>query len=890
MANLTLNEALEQGIKAHKAGNAHEADRFYTMILQVNPLHADANHNMGVLAMDLGRPEEAIPFLTKALEANSDFIIFWESLAEAMLRAKKYPALKTILEQAYARRLESHKLKILNDKLQKLAGTMVRTTMDLPIAVYQKLKLLYEAESYEEVLLKITQLNDQYPNSLQLLFLQGSAQDQLGKSTDAIETYQKAISINANSSYAHYGLGVAFLKSKQNYDALSAFKKSAELDPNFPHAFFNIAVLMKSESNIECAIENYKKAIALKPDYAAAHMNIANIYQEDQKYLEAIQHYEQVVLIDENDVNARFSKGNCYLAQGHYEQAEKEYKEALKYDSLDHRIYVNLGITQKFLNKIDAAITNLSEAVNLKPDFVEALINLAQLLEHRIIIKATASIETAIYRILNHDYAARPRSLAKCIISLVKNDPAIAEVINSDLLTLDRENFSNACRTISNNRLLMKLMTLCALPDQGLEQILINVRYKFLKDIEIHSDDKALMDLQISLALNCYTNEYAFPVSSHEATLVNDLEKEIGRRLLNNQQPTDVQVLSLASYEPLHKFEWVSKLDVQKNLERVYQRQVVEPLYEEKIIPEIKNLALVTDDTSEKVRAQYEENPYPRWVNTKVNVRASELAFSNDAKKYNFRKLEDLACTQPVLLIAGCGTGQHAIDSATRYKDVSVTAIDLSYASLAYAIRKSAELGVTNINYMQGDILDVEKLGTKFDIIECSGVLHHMEQPEKAWMKLKSSLKPGGLMKIGLYSRAARVNIDKTRSEFNLDGLAYTASDLREIRNEIRTSGLAHCTAVTTSSDFYTLSEFRDLVLHVKEHTFDLNQIAEMMNRLELRFCGFTNSKAIDDFRNMNPNAKDLYNLSLWHQYEIENPQAFAGMYQFWCQDQRHDI
>ena len=157
MANLTLNEALEQGIKAHKAGNAHEADRFYTMILQVNPLHADANHNMGVLAMDLGRPEEAIPFLTKALEANSDFIIFWESLAEAMLRAKKYPALKTILEQAYARRLESHKLKILNDKLQKLAGTMVRTTMDLPIAVYQKLKLLYEAESYEEVLLKITQ-------------------------------------------------------------------------------------------------------------------------------------------------------------------------------------------------------------------------------------------------------------------------------------------------------------------------------------------------------------------------------------------------------------------------------------------------------------------------------------------------------------------------------------------------------------------------------------------------------------------------------------------------------------------------------------------------------------------------------------------------------------
>ena len=64
---LTLDQALQKGIEAHKAGNIQEANRYYTAVLKANPKHPDANHNMGVLAVGIGKVEAALPFFKKAL-------------------------------------------------------------------------------------------------------------------------------------------------------------------------------------------------------------------------------------------------------------------------------------------------------------------------------------------------------------------------------------------------------------------------------------------------------------------------------------------------------------------------------------------------------------------------------------------------------------------------------------------------------------------------------------------------------------------------------------------------------------------------------------------------------------------------------------------------------
>ncbi len=133
-----------------------------------------------------------------------------------------------------------------------------------------------------------------------------------------------------------------------------------------------------------------------------------------------------------------------------------------------------------------------------------------------------------------------------------------------------------------------------------------------------------------------------------------------------------------------------------------------------------------------------------------------------------------------------CGTGQHSITTASRFKSTSILAVDLSLSSLTYAKRKTEELDIENIDYMQADILDLCKLNKKFDIIESTGVLHHMDNPMKGWKALTECLKPGGLMRIGLYSELARHNILKIREEISQTGIGSRHAEMRSFRNIIK--------------------------------------------------------------------------------------------------------
>jgi 2-polyprenyl-3-methyl-5-hydroxy-6-metoxy-1,4-benzoquinol methylase len=130
-----------------------------------------------------------------------------------------------------------------------------------------------------------------------------------------------------------------------------------------------------------------------------------------------------------------------------------------------------------------------------------------------------------------------------------------------------------------------------------------------------------------------------------------------------------------------------------------------------------------------KVREQYEENPYPRWVNTQLRLQPTRISEWVNETKLKIYDERIISVEAPHILVAGCGTGQHSIGSAARLKSSKVVAIDLSLSSLAYAQRKTGELGVENIEYMQADILNAGKLNKQFDIIESAGVLHHMDRP-----------------------------------------------------------------------------------------------------------------------------------------------------------------
>ncbi|MDB2662482.1 class I SAM-dependent methyltransferase, partial [Paracoccaceae bacterium] len=357
------------------------------------------------------------------------------------------------------------------------------------------------------------------------------------------------------------------------------------------------------------------------------------------------------------------------------------------------------------------------------------------------------------------------------------------------------------------------------------------------------------------------------------------------KEVLNkSEQPSPQSILCLASYRPLNQYDWSSSLRITKEIEDVFTRQVVEPNQESQIKTVLPVLEEITDKVSSKVRDQYEVSPYPRWVNTGLRLESASISKMVAEIKL---KLFDNAIKEveaPNILIAGCGTGQHSIGTAARFKGSNVLAIDLSLSSLSYAKRKTEELGIQNIDYMQADILDLAKLGRQFDIVESAGVLHHMDDPFAGWRVLTDCLKPGGLMKIGLYSDLARQHIVEMRQEISRAGIGSSDAEMKSFRTKVMASNLKHHKRILNSSDLYSVSELRDLLFHVQEHRFTVPRIRECLSELGLKFCGFEVDNIVPHFKQTNTGTSDPYDLEKWQAYEEANPHIFIGMYQFWCQ------
>ena len=114
---LTLNQALQKGVEAHKAGKAQEADRYYTAILKAQPKHPDANHNMGVLAVGVGKLEEALPFFKTALEVNQTIAQFWLSYIDALIKLNRMDDAQNVLDQSKSNGLQGEGFDQLEQRL-----------------------------------------------------------------------------------------------------------------------------------------------------------------------------------------------------------------------------------------------------------------------------------------------------------------------------------------------------------------------------------------------------------------------------------------------------------------------------------------------------------------------------------------------------------------------------------------------------------------------------------------------------------------------------------------------------------------------------------------------------------------------------------------------------
>jgi SAM-dependent methyltransferase len=202
-------------------------------------------------------------------------------------------------------------------------------------------------------------------------------------------------------------------------------------------------------------------------------------------------------------------------------------------------------------------------------------------------------------------------------------------------------------------------------------------------------------------------------------------------------------------------------------------------------------------------------------------------------------------------------------------------------------MRKTRALGRDNIEYAQADILALGSLGRSFDVIESSGVLHHLADPFAGWRVLLSLLRPGGFMTIGLYSEIARANIVGARAFIAERGYAATAEDIRRCRQDIIAldDGRHALRSIAKIGDFFSTSGCRDLLFHVQEHRLNLTRIAEFLAANDLRFIGFElEPSVLRQYLSKVPADTAMIDLASWDVFERENPDTFSAMYQFWVQ------
>lgn len=294
----------------------------------------------------------------------------------------------------------------------------------------------------------------------------------------------------------------------------------------------------------------------------------------------------------------------------------------------------------------------------------------------------------------------------------------------------------------------------------------------------------------------------------------------------------------------------------------------------------------IKDQVSLLVQNQYEDNPYPRWI------KAAPPGSSRNFVGFLRQRFPHATFKRHVssgsvdILIAGCGTGQHSIETARQFQGARVLAIDLSIASLGYAKRKTRELGLTSIEYARADLLMLGSLGRSFDLIESSGVLHHLAEPLQGWHVLLSLLHSGGFMRLGFYSEVARRNIVKARAFIAERGYGATADEIRRCRQDlVELEKRIDLGTTLKLSDFFSISACRDLLFHVQEHRLTLPAIDAFLRENNLTFLGFEiGDDILRAYRVRFPDDHAARNLHQWHIFEDENPDTFLGMYNFWIQ------
>ena len=626
---------------------------------------------------------------------------------------------------------------------------------------------------------------------------------------------------------------------------------AAKLMPNQPFVQHNAGEAHRRAGALVKALAKYRKAIALKPDFAEAHAQAGEAYRALGQTRDAHLAYQAALKINPKLITALNGAGALAMQEDDPAAAAAYFQRALEAapakDPGRGALVVNLAQAWMQSGALDEAQAALFDALSAAPE------------DARVRRQAAASLRHA-KRAPDH-----PRT-GEALLALMQSADVNPRLIATAAADFLRRQYALDDPALLQDDLFLALLTRAPIPDAEFE-----IRLRALRRDALLGADAPLAFL-CALARQCFLNEYVYALEADEAAALDALA------------PKDWRGWALyACYRPLSRApEPPPREGAPDCFAPLPREQIDEPAEERAIADTLTALKPLANETSLAVQAMYEESPYPRWTSYSL----AEPVAAGEAVRQALPQLDRALIPQraaPDILIAGCGTGLETMRVLTAYRDARVTGIDLSRASLAYGARKLREYGL-RAELIHGDILDLDLLGRQFDMVHSFGVIHHMREPERGLASLARRLKPGGLMRVGLYSEIGRASVVAARALIAERGYGGDLDAVRRARADMmREKNPALAPLMSPASDFWTASDCRDLIFHVEEHRYTMLQIGAMLAAENLQFLGL---------ELINPGDRALFasecgggetDPAIWHAFETRHPEIFGDTYRIWA-------
>ena len=348
----SLAEAFDIATRHHQAGQLADAEKIYRQILQHEPSHPHALHRLGIIALQIGKPEAALDLLQRAIQLNQADAQFFVDLGEAH-RLLERPA-DAIECYAAALRLEPNLV-----RARVLLGALLRVQ-----------------GRHEESAVCIRRALQIEPNNSEAITQLGQTLQAQDKLPEAEACYRRVVVAKPGSAAARFNLANCLQAAGDAMQAATVYREAIAIDAGFVDAHNNLGAILKEQGQLNLAAEHYRMAIRLKDDCAAAHANLGAIHYAWSQFHEAEACYRRALQVDPRISIARQNLGSILIKQGRFDEACSCFQELLRTDPQCAGAYAGLGNVMQLQERLSDAIAYYEQVLLITPGDAETYSNM----------------------------------------------------------------------------------------------------------------------------------------------------------------------------------------------------------------------------------------------------------------------------------------------------------------------------------------------------------------------------------------------------------------------------------------------------------------------------------------------------------------------------------